>query len=122
MIVGVVKDLFPASYKVNEKFITFSEFAQWGDAYNKCIATNKSLMIVDDSPVFIWSEPVITVTDCIVTFVVLPIVAITSYVLLIDVYKRQPDSSYALPVTAAPTLACVTFFKPSAISSATSLE
>ena len=89
MIVGVVQDLFPASYKVNEKFITFSEFAQWGNAYKKCIATNKSLMIVDDSPVFIWSEPVITVTDCIVTFVVLPIVAITSYVLLMIMAKKE---------------------------------
>ena len=28
MIVGVVQDLFPASYKVNEKFITFSEFSK----------------------------------------------------------------------------------------------
>ena len=74
MIVGVVQDLFPASYKVNEKFITFSEFAQWGDAYNKCIATNKSLMIVDDS---------------IITFVVLPIVAITSYVLLMIMAKKE---------------------------------
>lgn len=46
-------------------------------------------MIVDDSPVFIWSEPVITVTDCIVTFVVLPIVAITSYVLLMIMAKRK---------------------------------
>lgn len=88
MIVCVVQDLFP-SISVNEKFITFSEFAQWGNAYNKCIATNKSLMIVDDSSIFIWSEPVVTVTDCIVTFVVLPIAAITSYVLLMIMAKKE---------------------------------
>lgn len=76
-------------YKVNEKFITFFEFAEWGDAYNKCIATNKSLMIVDDRPTFIWSEPVITKTDLIVTFVILPIVAITSYVLLMIMAKKE---------------------------------
>ncbi len=90
MIVGLVEKLFSISHSINEKFITFSGFVNWGNAYNDCIALNHPLKIFDKNTFYAMIViHVITKSDIIITFVVLPIVAITSYVLLMIMAKKE---------------------------------
>lgn len=83
LLVKFIETLFLTNHEINRKFITFKEFVIWGNAFNKCIVKNVSLVIVHANEPSLYSiiGNSVQVSDCIITFVVLPILAITSYLL-----------------------------------------